>query len=95
MTDSDFLTNNKAIASFQIPKEPGKVVYIVPIEESHAEELFGVVDSNRDHLNKLLSWLDINKTVEGQRTFCRFAATENAKSPDERSSLSCILLTAK
>jgi ribosomal-protein-serine acetyltransferase len=95
MTNSDFLNNKKMIASFQIPKEPGKVVCIVPVEESHAEELFGVVDSNRDHLRKWLNWLDMNKTVEGQRFFCKFATTENAKSPDERSSLSCILLTAK
>ena len=49
----------KAIASFHIPKQPSKVVYIIPIEESHAEELFDVVDSNRDHLKEWLPWLDM------------------------------------
>ena len=75
----------KAIASFHIPKQPSKVVYIIPIEESHAEELFDVVDSNRDHLKEWLPWLDRNKTVDDQRNFCKFVATENTKSSDDRS----------
>ena len=83
----------KAIASFHIPKQPSKVVYIIPIEESHAEELFDVVDSNRDHLKEWLPWLDRNKTVDDQRNFCKFVATENTKSPDDRSSFSCVLIT--
>ena len=83
----------KAIASFHIPKQPSKVVYIIPIEESHAEELFDVVDSNRDHLKEWLPWLDRNKTVDDQRNFCKFVATENTISPDDRSSFSCVLIT--
>jgi hypothetical protein len=81
MKNSDSLTNNKAIAFFQIPKEPSNVVYIVPIEESHAEELFDVVDSNRDHLRKWLPWLDMNKTVEGQRIFVKSLQRRTLKTP--------------
>jgi ribosomal-protein-serine acetyltransferase len=44
-------------------------------------------------LKEWLPWLDRNKTVDDQRNFCKFVATENTKSPDDRSSFSCVLIT--
>lgn len=39
------------------------------LEEQHAEELFALVDANREYLRRWLPWLDTNRSVEDTRAF--------------------------
>ncbi|MFN8674543.1 MAG: GNAT family N-acetyltransferase [Candidatus Sericytochromatia bacterium] len=43
--------------------------YLELINLSHAEELFSVVDNNRDYLKEWLPWLDHNKKLEDSKNF--------------------------
>ncbi|MCD1294763.1 RimJ/RimL family protein N-acetyltransferase [Methanocella sp. CWC-04] len=40
-----------------------------PLEEEDAEELFALVDKNREYLRKWLPWLDANTCVDHSRNF--------------------------
>ena len=40
-------------------------------EERNAEEMFAVIDANRDYLRKFLPWLDKNQEPEDVRVFIR------------------------
>jgi ribosomal-protein-serine acetyltransferase len=48
-------------------------------EMRHAEELFSVVDANRDYLRCWLPWLDDNRTLEQQRAFIQRALQQAAR----------------
>lgn len=39
------------------------------LENRHAEELFALIDQNREHLRKWLPWLDGNRSLEDTRAF--------------------------
>ena len=39
------------------------------LQEKHAEELFKLVDENREYLREWLPWLDMNATLEDTREF--------------------------
>ncbi len=41
------------------------------LELRHAEELFAVVDADREHLRQWLPWVDASSTVENTRDFIR------------------------
>lgn len=47
--------------------------------EADAEELFRVVDANRQHLREWLPWLDANTTAEHSREFIRSVARQHAQ----------------
>ena len=47
--------------------------------EADAEELFLVVDANRQHLRQWLPWLDANTTVEHGREFIRSGLRQHAQ----------------
>ena len=51
--------------SFQLEKN----IKIEILKEQYSEELFALVDENRNHLKKWLTWLDDSKTVESSRNF--------------------------
>ncbi len=51
--------------SFQLEKN----IKIEILKEQYSEELFALVDGNRNHLKKWLTWLDDSKTVESSRNF--------------------------
>jgi len=41
------------------------------LHDQHAEELFALVDSNREYLRQWLPWLDYNVSVEDSRQFIK------------------------
>lgn len=41
------------------------------LEERHAEDLFAVIDANRDHLSRWFDWIDRTTAVEHTRDFLR------------------------
>lgn len=47
--------------------------------DQDAEELFGVVDANREHLREWLTWLDANTEVEHTRQFIRSVLDQHAR----------------
>ena len=48
------------------------------LREEYAEELFGVVDANRQHLRKWLPWLDANTNVEHTLEFIRSVSKQHS-----------------
>ena len=54
---------------FQIPIDRHNRLVIPSID--HAEELFALVDTNRDHLGKFLAWVPHNKTVQDSIDFIK------------------------
>src|SRR5215813_6177641 len=48
-------------------------------ELRHADEAYPVVDRNREHIRRYLSWPDRNKSVEDFRDFIRHALTSFAR----------------
>lgn len=49
------------------------------LREEDAEELFTVVDANRQHLREWLPWLDVNTEIEHTRQFIRSTDEQHAR----------------
>ena len=47
-------------------------------EESHAQELFALIDANRAYLREWLPWVDHERSVEDTRAFIRGALQQSA-----------------
>ncbi len=48
------------------------------LEERHSEDLFAVVDQNRQHLRQWLPWLDTNASPDDARSFIKSALDQFA-----------------
>ena len=64
---------------FRLPLRDG--VELQLIEERHAEEIFAVVDRNREYLREWLPWVDANRGPQStlefvRRSLAQFAANE-------------------
>jgi ribosomal-protein-serine acetyltransferase len=57
------------------------------LQEEHAEEIFAVVDRNRERLRERLPWLDQNRSVEGTRAFARLTLERFAR----RQGVTCVI----
>ena len=53
-------------------------IVLRPIIETHATDLFKVVDANRAYLRQWLPWLDQNTCTEHLQAFARYAQQKNA-----------------
>jgi ribosomal-protein-serine acetyltransferase len=49
------------------------------LEEHHADEVFSVVDSNREHLRRWLPWVNASKSADDTRAFIRRALEQFAR----------------
>src|SRR3954469_7730794 len=49
-----------------------------PIEISQAEEIYQVVDRNREHIRRWMTWVDRNNSADDTRKFCETAAKQFA-----------------
>src|SRR5512146_3581454 len=57
----------------------GEGVELVSLEERHAEEMFRLIDRNREHLGPWMPWLDSTLTAEDSREFIRRSRAQQAK----------------
>ena len=60
------------------PLSVGGEVELELLDETHAEELFALVDANRAYLRRWLPWLDQNTEVEHTRAFLRATQKQHA-----------------
>ncbi|MBM4036449.1 MAG: GNAT family N-acetyltransferase [Planctomycetes bacterium] len=62
---------------FHLPLAPG--VELRPLEPRHSDELFALVDRNRDRLRKWLPWVDGAKSAEDTAKFIRDSLKRHAE----------------
>ena len=55
---------------------------MVPLALSHAEELFALVDLNRDYLHQWMGWLDKTTAVADVETFIKIVLSKMRKTVD-------------
>lgn len=63
---------------FRCPISPDSELRL--LEARHAEELFALVDANRDHLRQWLPWVDTTRTVSDSRAFIDMTLRQFAQS---------------
>jgi ribosomal-protein-serine acetyltransferase len=58
---------------------PAKGAEIRLLEERDADELFSLIDRNREHLKRWMPWLDDTRTVEDSKAFVRRSLEQFAR----------------
>jgi ribosomal-protein-serine acetyltransferase len=65
--------------SFMFRRVLGQGEELVSLDEQHAEEMFRLIDRNREHLRPWMPWLDNTRTVDDSEEFIHNSRVAQAK----------------